>query len=662
MSVCVMLIALVSAPPDADIDVTVLDHVEMATEPSAVLTNYFQSLAHDAAAARRERFEQLETEEQCQAYQQRIRDFFLRQIGGFPERTPLNAQVVGTLEGEDYRVEKVIYESRPHHHVTAALYLPNAAPPYPGVLIACGHSKTGKGADYNQRMGILLAKNGMAALCYDPIGQGERSQILDDQGEPKYGSTTEHTMVGVGAILLGINTAQYRIWDGIRGIDYLISRDDIDPKKIGCTGCSGGGTLTSYIMTLDERVACAAPACYLTTFERLLDTIGPQDAEQNIFGQVAFGMDQTDYVLSRAPKPTLMCATTEDFFDIDGTWDNFRQAKRFYTRLGYPERVDLVEDDSRHGVTQTNREALTHWMCRWLLGKDRPVTESDFPLWTVQQLHCTPDGEVLLLPGEKSVFDLNAERAERLVRERRPAWQAMSDDERRAAVRKLAGVRPLGELPPIRSSKIGTQLFSGWRLEKFVLEPEPGLMIPALIGIPQKPNGEAYLYAAELGKASLAEPGGVLERTVRDGHVVMLIDLPGLGETQAERRGQTSELFGDWKNTFFAYLLGKSIVGLHAENLLASAQWLVRFETDSPRRLHAVASGQCTIPMLHAAATAPGMFYTVRLKQSIKSWHEVIAEPEMKNQLVNTIHGVLAVYDIPDLVRLIGEDRVVIED
>ena len=84
-------------------------------------------------------------------------------------------------------------------------------------------------------------------MCYDPIGQGERSQILKEDGTPKHGSTTEHSLVGVGAILLGINTAQYRTYDGIRGIDYLVSRPDIDAKRIGCTGCSGGGTLTSLL-------------------------------------------------------------------------------------------------------------------------------------------------------------------------------------------------------------------------------------------------------------------------------------------------------------------------------------------------------------------------------------------------------------------------------
>ncbi len=238
------------------------DTTSLAVLPNAKESVYQSLMAQARAAAqkRRQEFEQLDTLEECQAWQKSRKEFFLKAIGGLPEKTPLNAQVVGELDGGDYRIEKIIYESWPNHHVTATLYLPkNGKPPYPGVLISCGHTKSAKAADYNQKLGILLAKNGMAAMCYDPIGQGERSQILNDEGHAEHGSTDEHFLVGVGAILTGTNTAQYRIWDGIRGIDYLCERNDINPEKIGFTGCSGGGTLTSYIMALDDRVVLRGP-------------------------------------------------------------------------------------------------------------------------------------------------------------------------------------------------------------------------------------------------------------------------------------------------------------------------------------------------------------------------------------------------------------------
>ncbi len=157
------------------------------------------------------------------------------------------------------------------------------------MLLPCGHSDNGKAYEDYQRACILLAKNGMAVLCYDPIGQGERFQRLDAQGKPVIRGTTEHTMAGIGALLVGRQLASYRIWDGLRALDYLASRPEVDPDRLGCTGNSGGGTLTAYLMALDDRIAVAAPSCYITSLERLFATIGPQDAEQNITGQVAAG-------------------------------------------------------------------------------------------------------------------------------------------------------------------------------------------------------------------------------------------------------------------------------------------------------------------------------------------------------------------------------------
>lgn len=107
--------------------------------------------------------------------------------------------------------------------------------------------------------------------------------------------------------------------------------------------------MTVYLMAVDARVACAAPSCWVTNFRRLLETIGPQDAEQNVHGQIGFGMDHSDFLILHAPKPTLLLAATQDFFDIEGTWESYREAERLYTRLGYGERVALVETDTKHG-------------------------------------------------------------------------------------------------------------------------------------------------------------------------------------------------------------------------------------------------------------------------------------------------------------------------
>src|SRR5207249_10395498 len=183
--------------------------------------------------------------------------------------------------------------------------------------------------------------------------------------------------------------------DGIRSLDYLASRPDVDAKRLGCTGCSGGGTLTSYLMALDDRIVAAAPSCYITSLERLFATIGPQDAEQNITGQVAFGMEHADYLTMRAPRPTLVCVATRDYFDIDGAWTSFREAKKLYGLLGHGERVDIFESDSGHGFPRSQREGVLPWMRRWLQNKDDAPVETEASILPDADLRCTRTGQVL---------------------------------------------------------------------------------------------------------------------------------------------------------------------------------------------------------------------------------------------------------------------------
>ncbi len=393
-------------------DLRVLEQQGNATTPPAgeMLNRYLLGQARRQFDARRKAIAAIKTPEDIARRREALRAFFRGSIADWPERTPLNARVVGTLlRREGHRVEKVIFESRPAHHVTANFYIPDGPPPFPGILLPCGHSDNGKAYEQYQRAAILLAQNGMAVLCYDPVGQGERYQRLDEQGKPVIRGTTEHTMAGIGALLVGRQEATYAIWDGVRALDYLASRPEVDPRRLGCTGNSGGGTLTAYLMALDDRIAVAAPSCYITSLERLFATIGPQDAEQNITGQVAAGMEHADYITMRAPKPTLMTVGTRDFFDIQGSWDTFREVKLIYGRLGFGERVDLFESDEPHGFTRPRRIATARWMSRWLLRRDEPIDEPEFSIASDAELQCTRSGQVLRDFEDKSVFDLNAE-------------------------------------------------------------------------------------------------------------------------------------------------------------------------------------------------------------------------------------------------------------
>ena len=617
-----------------------------------------QQEAYAALDKRRERYEKLTTPEEITDYQNDLREFFTAQLGGFPERTPLNAETVGVIDADGYRIEKVIYESQPQHHVTANLYLPDGEGPFAGVVVSSGHSRTAKTADYNQRFGIMMARHGMAALCFDPIGQGERSQFLDDDGQPLYSSTTsEHFLVGVGSILVGRNTARYRVWDAMRSIDYLASRPEVDATRIGFTGCSGGGTLTSYVMALDDRVACAAPACYLTTFRKLIETIGPQDAEQNIYGQLAYGMDHPDYVIMRAPRPTLISSTTGDYFDIEGAWDNYRQAKRIYSKLGRPEQVDLVEVEGGHGVHPQNLATIAHWMQRWLAGRDEPVEPVVLDVRKPEELLCTESGQVLSLPGERSVIDLNAAYEEELRTGREKLWSEHSAEEMADRIRSMIGVPAVDELQPPEWGDIGRVNREGYHIDKLILRTD-ATVLPGLTFHPPDPHEDAYLYLHEDGKLGDSEVGGEIEKLVEEGYVVVSVDLRGQGEIATGN----DDLLGDWKTYFLAYLLGKPLVGLQTVDALTAAHFVAYYQTSTPRNVHLVGVGQAGVTALHAAALNPERFASVTIRDAPRDWASVVSEPVPAGRLTGTIHGALEIYDLPNLVQLAGEEKVTIID
>jgi len=650
LSACLLSVGVVAAAED------------LSVQPAPNMMHaYLIDAVHKALDRRDAQYEKLKTPEQLAAYQQQMHEFFIGALGGLPKRTPLKPQIIGKADRDGYRIERVIFESQPQHFVTATLYLPDADPPYPGVLVPCGHSRNGKAYDAYQRVSILLARNGMAALCYDPIDQGERFQLLDEQGRPREGGTMAHCLVGVGSILLGRNTATYRVWDGIRAIDYLQSRPEVDEKRIGCTGSSGGGTLTSYLMALDERIVCAAPSCYITSFRRLMDTIGPQDAEQNIFDQINQGMGHADYVMMRAPKPTLLCTATHDFFDIGGSWAAFRQAKRFYGRLGFPERVELIETDAKHGFCKPLRVGAVRWMRRWLLGVDDAITEGDFPVTAEKDLLCTPRGQVMLLKNARSVYDLNAELDQKLAAGRKQFWQKTDRAKALDEVRRLTGIRRLADLPKPKLQQKGSLKRDGYRIEKLLLEPEPGIRLPALAFVPEKRSGRAHLYLHESGKHADAAPGGEIEKLLKQGHLVLAVDLRGVGETLGSRGNQkyARYLGPEWVDSSLAYMLGRSYLAMRAEDVLLCARFLAGYEAaEKPNRVNLVSIGRTGPPALHAAALQPELFESVSFKRCLISWASVVRTPMAKNQYVNVVHGALRTYDLADLLATLPKEKV----
>ena len=647
-------------------DLTVLGEEVNGTPPGDMMKQYMLSLAEQLREQWNTDYENRKTPEQITEYQKRLKSKFIEALGGFPERTPLNAQVSGTVKRQGYIVEKIIFESQPAHYVTALLFLPDDdrfKKPYPGVLIPCGHSAQAKGYDLYQRTGALMALNGMAAMVFDPIDQGERSQLLDDNGKAPFWGTRSHTMVGVGAILLGQNTARFEIWDGMRAIDYLQSRAEIDGGKIGRTGNSGGGTQTSYFMALDDRITAAAPSCYITSFDRILNTIGCQDAEQNIYGQLAFGMDHADYIMMRAPKPTLICCATKDFFDISGVWDSYRYAKRLYTRMGFAERVNLIETDNTHGYNLDLRQGAARWMARWLLACDKPITEpAEIELLADEESLCTADGQVMNLKNARSVYDLNIEYENKLAKQRKKRWSKPDKNNALQIVRTVTNIRKPADLPKLGIEEMGVVKRDGYTIEKLILIPEKGIYLTALKFVPDEKTGDVVLYLNEDGKATDAAVEGPIEKLVKEGKTVFAVDVRGTGETKQTKQRYGAPFFGtDGQDVYAAYVMGRSYVAMRSEDILIAAQYAIADIEPQSKTVALVAIGNVGVPALHAAALESKLFESVTLTGTLSSWSSIIHNKTSDNQLVNTVHGALKVYDLPDLAAAIRDKITIIQ-
>lgn len=621
----------------------------------APLYQHLLEQARERLDERHQRIQAMSSPEALLARGEEVREAMILSVGGLPERTPLNPRTLWTKDFGDYRVEGVIFESRPDFPVTANLYLPNkGTPPFPAVLGPCGHGLDAKAHDTYQTCWINLARRGFAVLSYDPIGQGERLSYLKEDKSPLFWGTTEHTQLGVMALLLGKSFAREMIWDGMRAIDYLETRPEIDKTRIGCTGNSGGGTQTAYLMALDKRIQCAAASCYITSLKRLFETIGPQDAEQNLIGQVAGGIDHADYVEACLPRSVLLCCATKDFFDIQGTWDTFREAKGFFGRFGMPERVDIIESPGEHGYHQPQRTAMYHWMARWLKREFDEVPEPETPLLPVRDLNCTKTGQVLTsIPGSRTLASLYAEEAGDLRRNRAERIAADHDGKWIDAVRTAAGIRLPGELEWKEQT---TSSNGGISKTTFTVEVEPGW---SLKGVLLDPAGGAkaspLLWLEDSTKEQ--EKGDTPESRVQQGHPVFVVSPRGLDQSKRYQGHELDKYFGDWVVSFLALHLNRPLLGQRAEDVLASLGFLKSRFPGSP--LEVIGFREATPPALLATALEPSVAM-LTLVEGLISWDSVFNAPYTKGVLSSVAPGMLRVADMPDLVESIVPRRMVL--
>ena len=367
----------------------------------------------EAAFDRWERHkDELSTIAQVEEWQRYVRQKALASLGGLPAGdTPLEPEVMGTLRGEGYDVENLIFQSLPHMYVTANLYVPRGLTGRTGaVLLVHGHQEFPRTEPEYQAVCQRLVRNGLVILAIDPLGQGERKGYLDEDGKPLVrAGTAEHTYAGIQCWWLGHSIARYFVHDARRAIDYLGSRPEVDPTRIGITGNSGGGTQSTWLMLLEPRLAAAAPGTYILRRREYMWTGQSQDAEQVVPGGTAAGIDHEDFLISMAPRPVLVLAADYDWFSIEGTIASVERARRIYRLFNKEENLDFVRSRSTHQFHPILARAATEFFARHFLGTEAHAIDHSEPRPVDPRLlTCTRSGQVLIdRPHTQRVFDRN---------------------------------------------------------------------------------------------------------------------------------------------------------------------------------------------------------------------------------------------------------------
>lgn len=632
--------------------------------PAGTLTDMTRNYLNQQGKAiwdkvRDPRIAAIDTTAEVQSHANFVRSKVVEGIGGLPAPAPsLNVRITGTLDREGYQVDKLIYESQANFHVTANLYRPKTSvAPYPAVLGIPGHSDDGNAKAYSeyQKVWIALAQRGFLVLTFDPFGQGERfEQYNAAANRPLAGKsgTGEHTIAGTKMYLTGTNPLRWMAFDAMRAIDYLFTRKDVDKTRIAVIGNSGGGHQTSWLATLDNRIAAAGPSSSLTSHEAIwLGNRGPGDPEENLFNYVGQGLSQADLYAAFAPKPMKIFAAIKDYQPIAGTREAYNEIRtRFYTPYGKASNVELFEFNDQHGWTKPRREKTVEWLEKVFNKRIVTYVEPDpFLTEPPANLWATPEGQVHDTggPGGATTHAMNHAIATSLYNKR----AALTTSDLQALVRTRLDLGTWSGPPAVTAKE--TLTATDYRVEKITLATETGITVPGLVFVPTNVTGRrsGVLYLNNLGKAADAGDTGPIAKIARSGRIVLAIDARQWGESAYPSCSGYS-----CKNNQVAVralMLGKNLVGMQTRDAMRALDYLASRPDVDPANLAVIGKGKAGV---HALFTA---FLDARVKKvhlaGTPASYLSITNTQRPGELMDiVINKVLADFDLTDLQTVLG--------
>ncbi len=577
----------------------------------------------------------------------------LREITGpYPAPTASVARIAKTTPKNGYRIENLLFQSQPDYWVTANLWVPSNAAKAPAILMPRGHFDPDRMMGDYQQIAFDLVRAGFVVLSYDPIGQGPRRQKWSESGAQFDGLITtalEHALIGNKLALLGESAAGWQIRDAMAAVDYLATRPEVDPARIGLADHSDNGAETALICAVDSRIACAALHAARFGHRWPPDPttwIVVDDTQEYLPGAAAHGIDFCETFAAMAPRPLLMLRENLDG-GFDSAVDHLREQYRLAGELA---KFGVQSADASQDWPARLRMETVAWFARWFRTAAPPKTETDV---------IPASGLREVCPG-KSVYELIRERAAGLP----PS--GITVERLRAIIRPLTGKRdPVVVLNSLNDGEL--------RIDRLQIPSEPGIRLPARLVRPTMPNGKVVVYVSgdttKLDPVTTGDdvedpppPDRTPEKLAAKGYTVLAVDVRGIGEMSPRipRRGFRVPyhhlMNRDMALNMMAWSFGDSLFAMRVRDVLQAVD-------------HATTLGEVWVAGKDMGATwavfAGALDQRVKhviTEKGLASWKSMV-ENDRFHAASSQIHwGILRECDIPQVAGLIAPRRVTVLD
>ncbi len=608
----------------------------------ACLPNYLRALVKTAYEKRNRSIGAATTRAAVINRQRWAVETFLDLAGRSPERTPLNIRTTGSFTRPRYRLEKLLYESRPGIVISANLYIPAGRGPFPGVLFHMGHSGNGKAADSYQRCCQGLAQLGYVVLAFDPMGQGERTNYPGPNGLTRLASTDdEHTVPGRQMLLVGETATAWQTWDAVRSLDVLAAHPMVDPRRLASTGQSGGGTVTMFLACVEPRLAAVAVASGNTENFACANFHPPgstDDAEQDLIGSGLAGFDRWDLLWPFAPKPLLVITSAKDFFGtyspsyLQNGREEIARLRKAYAVLGAPGAIEYAESPLPHGLSYAQRLQIYNFFEKHLQTTGRVLSEEP-------AVSPEPDDRLFAAP-RGNVHNAGGKTPFELLQARIPDPGTEGLDLRRV----------LGLAPRVAVARVlGTVPSSGCDVSAIEVQSAAQVWLPAWRFQRKQRTGHNLLLLDASGRNRDWREGGLCHALAAQGISVYAADVRGIGDLQPEfspgAPGYEREHQQMSEYAWASWILGHSLLAQRVEDILALVSAI--------GSVAIAARGELTVPALCAAAVEPRI-EKLYLSEHLHSWRSVVETEHYSHPSTSFVPGILKHTDLPRIAAAVS--------